>query len=450
MQYGHHVWVGVMPAQTFLLKIINGDRTMSNASQILQEHVDIYNNHPDTHAKFAPSSAKRWCNCPGSIALSADEDDGGGNKYTAEGSLAHLICELVLKGILSGILDLDELVGDTYMMNDFEIEVTEEMAEACLLYSDTIYNDALVHGVTSNTNDLMSVEQRIYIVDGCNGTSDCNLAIPFDRIIVYDFKYGAGVPVDVTDNYQMKCYGVGAMNEFEKGGNSYLDTIELVIIQPRARHADGEVRRWEISREDILAFKVEIEECIKACGEAGADIKSGDWCRWCPAKHKCPALFEDSTEIAKVAFDAIDVGEDVLVAMTDVQMLDILDKADTILNFIKAVQAHAQARLMGGDGVGEYKLVQGRATRSWYDEDNVMQRFEEEIPGDELYTKKFVSPAQLEKVIKKELHVTLKEAKEMIVDYVDPGVGKISLAPGHDKRDAILLNAGEMFDEVEL
>lgn len=421
-----------------------------NASQILQEHVDIYNNHPDTHAKFAPSSAKRWCNCPGSIALTptTDEDDGA-NAYTAEGSLAHLIGELLCKALLN-IACLGELVGDTYMIDGFEIEVTEEMIDTCTLYLETIYSDMEEYDVVGEMDDLMSVEQKIHIADGCDGTSDCNLVIPFNRIIVYDLKYGAGVAVDVVNNSQMKCYGVGVMNAFEEGGStSYLDTIELVIIQPRARHADGGVRRWEISREDILAFKVEIEGYIKTCGVAGADIKSGEWCRWCSAKHKCPALFKDSNEIAKTAFDAIEVGNDVLVAMTDVQMLDILDKAETIKNFIKAVQAHAQARLMTGESIGEYKLVQGRATRKWYDEAEVEATFEAQISGDGLYTKKFASPAQLEKTIKKELSVTLKEAKAMIVDLVDPGEGKISLAPGHDKRDAILLNPGQMFDEVD-
>ncbi len=424
----------------------------NSTSQILQSSVDTYNieaRESSVHAKYPPSSAKRWCNCSASVKMSEGEDSAP-NQYTAEGSLAHIICELLVNFEITCLFSLEELVGDTYMIDSFEIDVTDEMIEACWLYAKAIDTDMLEAGLDeTHIGTLIKVEQRINIVDECYGTSDCNMAVPFIKLIVYDFKYGAGVPVDVKDNYQMKCYAVGALNEYEAdGGNSMMDVIELVIVQPRARHKDGEVRRWETTRDKILEFRQEIKDAIFRCKSKNPKFKSGDWCRWCPAKHKCQHMFEETQDIAKNAFDVINDGSETLTAMTDTQMLRILDNKDTIIGFLKAVEAHAQARLETGGTIGDYKLVRGRATRKWIDEELVKGSLAVSVPADRLFIKKFVSPTQLEKVLKEVGMVkSAKLAKEYIADWVDPGVGKLSIAPGHDKREQVLLNAGEYFDK---
>ena len=423
---------------------------MKSPSEILQAAVDAYNAEAlksSAHAKYPPSSAKRWCECSASVKMSEGESSGP-NEYTAEGSLAHIICELLARLVSTSIVGLDELIGDTYMIDGFEIEVTDEMIEACLLYVKTITIDVLEAGLNNtHVGTLVKVEQRINIVGECWGTSDCNIAVPFTKLIVYDFKYGAGVPVDVEDNYQMKCYAVGALNEYEAGGgNSMMDVIELVVVQPRARHKDGEVRRWETTREKILEFKFELQSAIAKCKANNPDFKSGDWCRWCPAKHKCQHMFEETQDIAKAAFDVVNDGSETLTAMTDKQMLRVLDNKATIIGFLKAVEAHAQARLETGGTIGDYKLVRGRATRKWaLSEESICETF-----GDiDCYEKKLLSPAKMEKAIKVTEGVSLKAAKITVAQFVDPGVGKLSIAPGHDKREQVLLSAGEYFDSSQ-
>lgn len=420
---------------------------MTDIQKEIQRGVDKYNACEDTHAKYAPSAAKRWCNCPASVTLGADEENKA-NQYTAEGTLAHILCEITV----SKMQEYDTLlfcVGDTHCIDGFEIEITEEMIDAVWLYAETIFDDAAKEDISEDKYaSCLSVEKKIHIADECDGTSDCYLAIPFGKLIVYDFKYGAGVPVNVKDNYQMKCYAVGALNDYEQYGSSYMDKIELVVIQPRSRHADGFVRRWATTRKNILTFKKEIEDCIAICQSKSAVTKSGDWCRWCPAKHKCLELFNESTDLAKKAFDVVDVGQDVLVAMTDEQIIQILDKKEVLSNFLKSVEAHAQARLMAGDTLGEYKLVRGRANRKWINWDLVEESLGGKIEEDLLYTKKIISPAQMEKVLRSaNVCQSVKDAKEYIADWVETPEGEISIAPGHDKRDALLLTTGEYFDE---
>ena len=161
-------------------------------------------------------------------------------------------------------------------------------------------------------------------------------------------------------------------------------------------------------------------------------------------------MFEETQDIAKSAFDVVNDGSETLTAMTDEQMLRVLDNKDTIIGFLKAVEAHAQARLETGGTIGDYKLVRGRATRKWTNQARVEQKLlsKPHIKENDMYTSKFKSPAQMEKLVKeKGICSSVKEAKAFLEGFVDPGVGKISIAPGHDKREQVLLNAGEYFSK---
>lgn len=47
------------------------------------------------HALLSPSSAHRWCNCPGSVALTKDLPNVS-SPYAEEGTRAHRLAELAL------------------------------------------------------------------------------------------------------------------------------------------------------------------------------------------------------------------------------------------------------------------------------------------------------------------------------------------------------------------
>src|SRR3990170_8244797 len=50
-----------------------------------------------THAKFSPSAAKRWMNCPGSIRLSENAPPQHESPYATEGTNGHFVLESFLK-----------------------------------------------------------------------------------------------------------------------------------------------------------------------------------------------------------------------------------------------------------------------------------------------------------------------------------------------------------------
>ena len=58
---------------------------------------------PSKHAKLPPSSAERWINCPGSVALAEQLPPPGSSPYADEGTLAHAVAELKLRKIIGEI-----------------------------------------------------------------------------------------------------------------------------------------------------------------------------------------------------------------------------------------------------------------------------------------------------------------------------------------------------------
>ena len=88
-------------------------------------------------------------------------------------------------------------------------------------------------------------------------------------------------------------------------------------------------------------------------------------------------------------------------SLTAQQISELLDKADVIETWLKAVRAYAQELIEAGDHVPGWKLVPKRGTRKWKDERIVKQRFASEGLQD-FIAEELVSPAQAERLAKKQ------------------------------------------------
>ena len=97
--------------------------------------------------------------------------------------------------------------------------------------------------------------------------------------------------------------------------------------------------------------------------------------------------------------------------------------------YFESVQEMALARALNGDIIPGYKLVSGRqGNRTWKDEKAVAEAFAS--LGDDLWEKKLLSPAKLEKLID-------KKDKKQLEPFVTRSEAKLTLAPITDKREAI-------------
>ena len=78
----------------------------------------------------------------------------------------------------------------------------------------------------------------------------------------------------------------------------------------------------------------------------------------------------------------------------------ILDNAKLIKSWLDAVEAHIFDKLNNGKAFDGYKLVEGRPTRTWQDEQQAAILLADKVPSDKLFTQKLISPAQAEKLLK--------------------------------------------------
>jgi hypothetical protein len=310
-----------------------------------------------------------------------------------------------------------------------------------------------------------------------------------------DLKWGMGVQVFAADNEQQEMYTDAGLQEFDLLGD--VEEIHLHIVQPRLKHYDEHVMT-----------RVELEGRIELIRQASQKISStpaselpatpGDkQCKFCKASATCPERTAFTTELivgefvdldkgfvrvempqaekllaqsfgvkpAAVTFDhpvaqlpfftvkkpsirpSLEAATERLATEEDERLATLMDAADMIEGFAKAVRAEVERRLLAGKFTdARYKLVEGRqGARSWTDEAEAEATLKAmRLKVDQMYDFKLISPTTAEKV--------LKEANPRKWTKLQPLIGrsdgKPSVAPASDKRPALNLAIAEQFEQL--
>jgi hypothetical protein len=366
------------------------------------------------HSKVGASSMDRWENCPGSVAACEGLPEVS-SAYSDEGTLAHDFAAKYLMG--------------------FHIETCEtEMREHLQVYFDEASRQVATLDKTLDRLDFVFVEQRFdlsSIHPGLFGTADLVVYNPRTRVLyVTDLKYGAGVAVEVVDNSQLMYYALGALVTLGFDARE----VEITIVQPRAPHKDGPVRKWRIDAIDLLDFSTRLVAAAKRTEEPGAPLVPGDHCRWCKASPKCPAL--RSLAISNAAKEFAPA-----VQYEPQDLADTLEKIDVIESWCKSVRSFAYAEAQHGRVIPGWKMVAKRATRKWVREDAYLELAKKTTlaPIYFLDTPSPVSPAQAEKILKShsigkevlgELVVSASSGLKLVRES-EPGV-PVTVGPGAD------------------
>ena len=236
------------------------------------------------------------------------------------------------------------------------------------------------------------------------GTADCIIyGKQSGTLYVLDYKHGQGVAVEVEDNAQLKYYALGAILEI--GDKAPVNKVITVVIQPRAMHADGPVRSYSYSRDEIMDFGTELIDAAHESLKPDAPRLAGDHCKFCKAAGTCSALRNDALAVAQDEFGAVKDLND----LTPAEVADYLEKVPLIEEWIKSLRRHANYILESGNALPGYKLVEKRPTRRWRVENEfVAWATEEGLDDDDIYEKKLKSPSQIERIVgKKNLPTSL-------------------------------------------
>lgn len=372
---------------------------------------------PKAHAKINPSSAERWMNCPGSVALSEQCPVPSGSNYTEEGTWAHTLCEIKLKYYLK------ELVGASYTRALNKVKKSGyydgEMEEASDFYLDNVVE--IFNGAGDDAELL--VEQQFSLdkyVPESFGTSDA-VVIGDGKIEVIDFKYGKGIKVDAKGNPQLRLYGLGAADLF---GDLYeFDTVRMTIIQPRLDWVSSE----ELSLKDLKEWAVnDVSPQAQKAADSVEEYAAGDWCRWCPAKALCRTRAEANLELARMDFRDPNL-------LTPEEIGEVLTKADQLKAWAKEVGDYVLEQALAGEHFAGWKLVEGRSNRTIVNETEAVKKltaagFDEAI----LY-----KPRELYGITQLEKNCGKKKLTEVLGKLIEKPPGKPKLAPESDPREAI-------------
>jgi hypothetical protein len=135
------------------------------------------------------------------------------------------------------------------------------------------------------------------------GTADAIVIKPRRRQLhVVDLKYGVGVQVEAENNPQTRYYGLGALLALPI--DVVVDTVELVIVQPRLPHPAGLVRHEILTALELLAWGRELLAAAHRALAPEAPMVPGPWCRFCPARLTCPSRHEQALVAAQDEFTA--------------------------------------------------------------------------------------------------------------------------------------------------
>jgi len=387
---------------------------------------------PTTHSKLGASGAYRWLACPGSVSLSAGIEDKT-SEYALEGTAAHALGE---ECILQGI-EPHELIGTEITVDDGTYGVSEGMADAVKVYVD------FVNKLSAELKTNPSIEKGFHldwIHEDLWGTNDASIGLPFDILYVADYKHGVGVVVEPENNTQLMYYALGAIGQ----GNphNYLQ-VELVIVQPRASHPDGPIRRWRTSAKELQAWADDVlVPGIKATQAKKPLFVAGDHCRFCRALSICEnvgSIAATTTGLsAKQVFDSEDVELPTVAGMNAEQRVGVYNFISVFESWIKAVKADTHEQMMAGEKFPGLKLVAGRANRKWA---SGAEKIVSKELGIDAFTSKMKTPPQVEKFLK-----DLGKDPKQFSEYVNTTRGT-SVASESDKRPAAAIGAAAAFEK---
>lgn len=321
---------------------------------------------PDLHSRIVGgSTASRVLHCPGSVAIldnmqfqldqAADEllasaltmppeaakvqeqkaealrgSLNQSSSYADEGTALHSVMEY--------LLGIDEALPDNKVSSDREIikifmenDVDFDRMHDAVLPAYHQFNEYLDKVLAEDGDEFMlRVESRVEFPDIDDAFGTCDVLIrTAKRTIVWDWKFGQGVPVDAsykvkTDvgqdapgadpetgyltetfgNDQLTYYAVAARythpEYFDLGDTEFPMEwpVELVICQPRIR---DELSTYTSSIAELEDFKLDLVEAVEEALNGSKTYKLGKWCRFAACNAQCPLRADTPVGLERLA-----------------------------------------------------------------------------------------------------------------------------------------------------
>ena len=392
---------------------------------------------PEKHALLSASSAHRWLVCTAAPRFEEGLPESI-STYAEEGSLAHAIAELkVLKKFT-----VMSSRSYTTRLNKLKKEplYDPEMDKTTDLYMEHLLEQAMTYNSTPTVAAEVKVDFSEYVPEGF-GTCDC-VMIGGDTLCITDYKHGKGVPVSAEGNPQMQLYALGALKRYAPIFGDAIRKVRMNIDQPRLNSYSSDT----ITVEELRAWGDSIEPTAQKAFSGLGEFVPGEHCRFCRGRAQCRARanintaledFKDCVPMGKATPEQLTQAEQdgqdgiPVQLLTDAEIGDLLIRGKELVAWYKDLEEYATKALLDGKPIEGWKLVAGRSIRTFTDQDAAVQAVIDAGYDEALvYDRKPKTLSELEKLMGK------KEFAEKIGSFVVKPLGKPTLAPATDKREA--------------
>lgn len=400
------------------------------------------------HARIGPSSLARVIRCPGSVRETAGLPRTT-TIHAAEGTLLH---EIAANCLELG-LEPQDFAGRTLIADGHAFEVTPDFVECMVPGLDWLRDQP----------GEVWVERRVRLdpwLPGQFGTLDVGLYDSASRLAtVFDWKFGAGVPVSVFENEQLRAYGLGLLETILRPRGIEPERFRFIIEQPRCRGGGSFGEPWEISTAELLEFGEVMAAAGRAADEPDAPLVAGEkQCRFCDARNRRPKPGQLSgcatydafmLDVIGAQFDQMDAGDDPVLCrdLTAERRSWIVKHAKLFEQFLAKLHDDTMEDARAGKPTPGLKLVAGRrGDRKWSDEAAAEALLVGAL-GDGAFVRKLKTPAAAEKELAPKRGKPGKPVEwASLVQLVTQDDGKPVLVPEDDERPA-LKTVDQKFDD---
>lgn len=370
------------------------------------------------HFRLSPSAAYRWSACPGSLKQTEGEVSQS-SVYAEEGTQAHSVAEQLASAAVNIGENWPEYISELQLKEGQNQEMVDNAARYAAVICETIKH------AEANGHELIDFDLELSLVHSTipdfGGTADCCLIFrrpdgSHDAWVI-DYKYGTGTIVEAEGNLQLLAYATLLADHYKY---PRLEFFGGVIVQPRATQTgDGGVRYTQFGLADVSAFE---KLCIRA--SQSEELLTGDHCRWCPARTKCPALLEKARK-------AVTQQDNLSAEEQHQRWIELLELAPALKSLLDEIpKKMIEAIRLGADFPG-YKVVESVGHRAWkFPDEQILRALKKYGLAKKacLTDPVLKSPAQVEKILSD------KEVLEALVERPKRG---LTIAKSNDRRPAV-------------
>lgn len=386
---------------------------------------------PGKHSKYSPSGMADKMLCLGRH-LATEGMSGGSSAAAERGTECHEWAEEL-------IFNQEATVPECFV-EDWQEGCTRDMVQHALdIYDELTLKGDVVLKVEQQVN-LGWLNNKQFDLAQVYGTCDVVMYSPDSgELIVLDYKTGYG-EVDPVENTQLKIYAVGALGSLPEDMIPLIKRIRVVVSQPRT---DKDAKVWYTTPTDLVRWATDtLAEACYAMSRPGAPFTAGEkQCKYCPINGgACPVqngrmmdLLDSCPKPSDVSVDAQTVN-------------NLLCRLPEFKQWANQIEGRAQGMLEDGQDLPDFKLVRGRSSRRWADEEAAEKFLRgQKLKEKERYTYKLLTVPQAEKVLKDKLKKTTITRNKFEALITKPE-GKITWALKTDKREAV--NTANPMDQL--